>query len=48
MIAWIVFFAVWRGKEVDFQKFFIAALVLVALGFLLTFPTFFLLFEPKG
>ncbi|MER3487608.1 MAG: hypothetical protein C4307_02140 [Chloroflexota bacterium] len=31
----------WRGKEVAFQQVWIATLVLVALGFLLTFPPFF-------
>lgn len=47
LIGWAVFYVLWRRKEVDFGKAYVAMLVLVALGFLLTFPPFFLLFEPK-
>lgn len=40
-------FHIWlRGREVNFRTFFIASLVLVGLGFALTFPPIFLLFAP--
>ncbi len=48
VISWVVFHLVLRGREVDFNRWFTASLVLVALGFALTFPPVFLLFEPKG
>jgi len=48
IIAWVVLHLVFRGKEVAFGRFFTIALVLVALGFLLTFPPVFDLFAPKG
>jgi hypothetical protein len=44
VVSWVVFHLWLRGKEVDFQKYFIASLVLVGLGFALTFPPIFLLF----
>jgi glycerol-3-phosphate acyltransferase PlsY len=44
--SWIVFHLWLRGKEVNFRTYFIAALVLVGLGFALTFPPVFLLFAP--
>jgi hypothetical protein len=47
-ISWIVAYLALRGKEVKFGQFFAAALILVALGFLLTFPPFFDLFAPKA
>jgi hypothetical protein len=43
--SWAIFFVLWRGKEVDFRRVLIASLVLVAIGFLLTFPPVFLAFE---
>ena len=43
--SWAILFVLWRGKEVDFRRVLIASLVLVALGFLLTFPPVFLAFE---
>lgn len=46
-VAWIVFHFMWRGKEVNFSRAFAVAIILVALGFALTFPPIFLLFEPK-
>ena len=39
--AWIVLGLAWRRKEVDFRKALIASTVLLALGILGTFPTFF-------
>jgi hypothetical protein len=45
-ISWIVLHFLWRGKEVNFGRAFIASLVLVGIGFALTFPPIFLLFAP--
>jgi hypothetical protein len=45
-VSWIVFHVWLRGKEVNFRRFFVASLILVALGFALTFPPIFLLFAP--
>jgi hypothetical protein len=45
-VSWVVFHLWLRGKEVTFQNYFIASLVLVGLGFALTFPPIFLLFAP--
>ena len=42
--SWAALFYLWRGKEIDFRRVLIASLVLVALGFLLTFPPVFLAF----
>ena len=44
VVSWVVFHLWLRGKEVNFQKYFIVSLVLVGLGFALTFPPIFLLF----
>ena len=38
----------WRGKEVNFGRVFSVALILVAAGFILTFPPVFDLFAPKA
>lgn len=43
--SWAILTFMWRGREVDFRRVLIASLVLVALGFLLTFPPVFLAFE---
>lgn len=45
-ISWIVLHVVWRGKEIDFNRAFVASAVLVGLGFLLTFPPVFQAFAP--
>jgi len=45
-VSWIVLHLWLRGKEVNFRNAFIASLVLVGLGFALTFPPIFLLFAP--
>jgi hypothetical protein len=47
-VSWVVLHLLWRGKEVNFGRVFGAALVLVALGFLLTFPPVFDVFAPKA
>jgi hypothetical protein len=44
VVAWAILFYVWRGKEVDFNKMLLISLVLVGIGFALTFPPIFLLF----
>lgn len=46
VVSWVIFHFWLRGKEVNFRSYFIAALVLVGLGFALTFPPIFLLFAP--
>ncbi len=43
-ISWLVLHLMWRGKEVAFGKAFLASLILVGLGFALTFPPIFKLF----
>jgi hypothetical protein len=48
VVSWVVFHLWLRGKEVNFRNYFIAALVLVGLGFALTFPPIFILFAPAG
>jgi hypothetical protein len=47
-VSWVLFHLWLRGKEVNFRRGFIAALVLVGLGFALTFPPIFDLFAPAG
>lgn len=47
-ISWVALHLMWRGKEIDFARAFIASLVLVGLGFALTFPPIFGLFAPAG
>ena len=46
VVSWVIFHLWLRGKEVNFRNYFIASLVLVGLGFALTFPPIFLLFAP--
>ena len=45
LIAWLVLHQLWKTKTVSFRKAFRATLVLVTLGVLGTFPTFFELFH---
>jgi len=47
-VSWVIFHFWLRGKEVNFRRYFIAALVLVALGFALTFPPIFTIVKPAG
>jgi len=44
LIAWIVLHQAWRNKSVDFGRAFTITLVLIGLGAIGTFPTFFQLF----
>ena len=46
VVSWLIFHLWLRGKEVNFRNYFVASLVLVGLGFALTFPPIFLLFAP--
>lgn len=48
VVSWVIFHLWLRGKEVNFRNYFVAALVLVGLGFSLTFPPIFDLFAPAG
>jgi hypothetical protein len=45
-VSWVLLHFLLRGKEVNFRTGFIVALVLVGLGFALTFPPIFILFAP--
>jgi hypothetical protein len=47
LVTWIVLAFALRGREVDFRKVFIATLVLLALGFALTFPPIFTVFASE-
>jgi hypothetical protein len=47
-VSWLVLGLLLRGKEVRFGPFLAVALVLVAAGFLLTFPPVFDIFVPKA
>ena len=48
VVSWVLLHLWLRGKEVNFRTGFIAALVLVGLGFVLTFPPIFKLFAPAA
>lgn len=41
LLAWIILHAAWKGKERNLGRAFTWALVLIAAGFLLTFPPVF-------
>lgn len=44
-IGWGMLHALWGHRTVPFQKVFLFALVAIALGLLMSFPPFYLLFE---
>ncbi len=44
IVSWIVLHALWKDKQVNFRVILTISLVLIGLGFLLTFPIFFDLF----
>ena len=44
LVAWLVLHRLWKTKAVNFRKEFLVTLVLIALGVIGTFPTFFELF----
>lgn len=41
LVAWLVLDRRWRRVQVDFRRVFVGALVLIALGWLGTFPPFY-------
>jgi len=41
LVAWVVLHQMWKDRQVKFTKIYFATLILIALGFLGTFPTFF-------
>lgn len=43
-VAWAVLGFTWRGRDIPWRPVLIATIVLLALGFLGTFPTFFEVF----
>jgi hypothetical protein len=45
--TWGVLGFLWRGKEINFGRAFVVALVFVAIGFAFTFPPVFEIFKPK-
>ena len=47
-ISWVIIHVMLRGREVTFSRVFVATMILVGLGFALTFPPIFDLFAPKG
>lgn len=47
LIVWAVLGSIWKDKDISFSKVTLAAFMFLALGFLFTFPPFFLLFEAE-
>lgn len=41
LVAWAVFHQLWKNRQVNFTKIYIATLITIALGLLGTFPLFF-------
>ena len=41
LASWFLLHQMWKAKDVDFRKAFRATLILIGLGLLGTFPTFF-------
>ena len=41
LILWLILHIVWRDKEVNFERIFLISIILVAAGWLLTFPPVF-------
>jgi hypothetical protein len=46
VVSWVVLHILWRNKDLRWRNVMIASLVLVGLGFALTFPPIFLAFAP--
>jgi len=46
-VSWLVLAMMWRGKEVNFRGAFMWAMILLFLGFALTFPPIFTLFAAE-
>ena len=47
LVAWYILFLLWRGKAVALAKVNVVAFVLLAVGFLLTFPPFLNLLQGR-
>jgi len=47
LLSWLLLGAIWKNKKYDLRKAFTITLVLVGLGFLLTFPPIFALFAQE-
>jgi hypothetical protein len=47
LITWVILHFMWKDKDVNFRRMYVAALVLIAMGLLLTFPIFFQAFAPE-
>ena len=47
LVSWFVLNKMWQGQDYDLKKAFTIALVLIGLGFLMTFPPFFTLFAAE-
>ncbi|MEX0805929.1 MAG: hypothetical protein WD688_21820 [Candidatus Binatia bacterium] len=41
LIVWPILHAIWRGKDVNFSAVYTVSLILIALGWILTFPPVF-------
>ena len=46
LLAWIVLHAMWKGKDANVARAFTWTLLLIGVGFLLTFPPIFEAFAP--
>jgi hypothetical protein len=47
IVSWVILHTMWKDKDMDFGKVFIVTLIMIALGFLLTFPPIFSLFAAE-
>jgi len=47
LVSWVILHVLYRNREAETRKALTIALILVGLGTLLTFPTFFQLFAPE-
>jgi hypothetical protein len=47
LLSWAILHAVYRNRQAETRQALTIALVLIGLGVLLTFPTFFQLFAPE-
>lgn len=47
LVTWAVLYFTLRNRQLDFKKYFIASVVLIALGLFISFPPFYQLFTAK-
>jgi len=45
LVSWFILNRMWKDKDVNLSKVFTWAIIIAALGFLLTFPPFFTMFK---